>query len=334
MTAAVWMVVLSSMLLLAALTGPSVLRRSAPTLASVPRLAAAALGAGALLWVTGLVFLGPIVAWMSAGPQWLPSRATVVCQRCLAASSPFGDSALTFGIPAFIPLLLPMAGIALVVAGLASEMRQLRDSSASVIAEIRRDSVATKLQGHPVRVIRDDVPRVFALPGRDGGIVISGGALAILTERELSGVLAHERAHVRQRHHLGLAILYGATRYFRWIPVVAAVRAAVPLYLEIAADQAAKRVSGTTAIASALLKLGQSPGAGLGGAAKPSNAAVALHAAGSERVRFLVGMPRPRESRAIATTLVTYGVMLVVAVGVVYWPYIVALLTGCWAGMS
>lgn len=321
MTVFGWLLLLSGMLLVAALAGPWAVRRAGPMLASTPRLATAALTSGALLWITGFVFLGPLVAWMSVGPEWLPAKATAVCQRCLAASSPFGDSAITFAIPAFIPLLAPLAGGALIVVGLAREFLQLREATASLVGRVQRGGSPTTLLGYPVWVGDEDDANAYSLP--DGRIVLSRGLLQLLSASELRGVLAHEDAHGRQRHHLAMAVLFGATRYFRWIPVISAVRAAVPLYLEIAADQAAQRVSGTTAIASALLKLGQRAERG------PGSRAVALHAAGSERVRFLVGAPGPRVSRAMAASFVAYAVMLVVAVGVVYWPYLLALLTGC-----
>lgn len=322
MTVIGWLLLLSGMLLVAALAGPRAVRCAGPMLASSPRTAAAALTMGALLWITGFVFLGPLVAWMSVGPQWLPANATVLCQRCLAASSPFGDSAITFAIPAFIPLTVPLAGAVLIAAGLVREFLLLRQATTSVVGRVEQGSSPTTILGYRVWVRDEDETNAFTLP--TGGIVLSRGLLRALTASELRGVLAHEDAHRRQRHHLAMVVLFGVTRYFRWIPVIAAVRSAVPLYLEIAADQAAQRVSGTTAIASALLKLGQRAEHGLG-----HRPVAALHAAGSERVRFLVGAPRPRASKALAVTLLAYACMLVAAVGVVYWPYLLALGTGC-----
>src|SRR5699024_2334650 len=119
--------------------------------------------------------------------------------------------------------------------------------------------------------------------------------------KELAAVLQHEHAHLRQRHHLYLTILNGTTRYFRWIPFIRAVRAAVPHYLEIAADRAARNVSGTAALAGALLHLGQ-PALPETAAHLPERAV--LHAAGSERIRHLTGHPRPSESTEISLCVV------------------------------
>ncbi|WP_406129254.1 M56 family metallopeptidase [Streptomyces canus] len=51
-------------------------------------------------------------------------------------------------------------------------------------------------------VLDDDVPRAFALPGAPGRIVVSRGMLRCLGDQEREALLAHERAHLRDRHHL------------------------------------------------------------------------------------------------------------------------------------
>jgi Zn-dependent protease with chaperone function len=52
-----------------------------------------------------------------------------------------------------------------------------------------------------VRVIDDEHPAVYCLPGRRR-IVLSTGAVCCLYGRHLEAVLAHERAHLSGRHHL------------------------------------------------------------------------------------------------------------------------------------
>lgn len=51
-----------------------------------------------------------------------------------------------------------------------------------------------------VVVIEGDQPEVYALPGRNGSVIISKGLLALLDADELDVVLAHERSHLRHRH--------------------------------------------------------------------------------------------------------------------------------------
>src|SRR5690625_5114812 len=118
MTAVVLTNGLILLLVVTALAGPSVLRQAAPALARTPRLTAAGFTLGALLWITTLLAVGLVVAWYSSGPAWLPGIAAKVCSRCLAAAQPFADSGMSVGIPAVIPLSLPLIGIILVIAGL------------------------------------------------------------------------------------------------------------------------------------------------------------------------------------------------------------------------
>lgn len=317
---------LSGTLLFAALGGPWLLREAAPALSSAPRFAAIAVTLTALLWVAALVALGPIVAWMSDGPAWLPQQAAEVCGRCLSAATPFGESAMSLGIPAVIPLALPALGALAVLVGLVREFRRVRRSQSALAETIREASEPMTVLGHRVRVTRETRPRAFSVPRRHGGIVVSHGAITALTGAELSSVLDHERAHLSQRHHLFLVVLNGATRCFRWIPFIRAVREAVPHYLEIAADQAARKKTGTTALAGALLKLGQPATPETG---SPIVAHAALHAAGSERIRHLVGRPRPPASLALAAAVGAYAFMLVAAIIAVHWPYLLAVATGC-----
>ncbi|ARF59153.1 peptidase M48 Ste24p [Streptomyces gilvosporeus] len=51
-------------------------------------------------------------------------------------------------------------------------------------------------------VVDDDTPQAFALPGAPGRIVVSRGMLRCLADEEREALLAHERAHLRSRHHL------------------------------------------------------------------------------------------------------------------------------------
>ncbi len=324
MTTVLMAVMLVSVLLLAAFGGPWLLRQAAPALATVPRLAATTLAATALIWIAALLALGPVVAWVSRGPAWLPAEAAEVCSRCLAAATPFSESLVSVAIPAVLPLVLPLLGFGVAAAGLWREFSQLRQTRHRLTHQLRESHEATVL-GHRVSIMSDDSCFAYSLPRRAGGIVLSRGAVASLSPAELAAVLQHEEAHLRQRHHLLLALLGGVTHYFRRVPLIQAVRDAVPHYLEIAADQSAKRVTGTAVLAGALLKLGTS--AGIAGDAHARSAV--LHAAGSERVRLLIGAPRPPASTALAVAAGAYTVMRLTAIVSVNTPYLLAVVAGC-----
>ncbi|WP_405466884.1 M48 family metalloprotease [Streptomyces jietaisiensis] len=50
-------------------------------------------------------------------------------------------------------------------------------------------------------LLDEEVPQAFALPGAPGRIVVSCGMLRCLGDAEREALLAHERAHLRGRHH-------------------------------------------------------------------------------------------------------------------------------------
>ena len=64
-----------------------------------------------------------------------------------------------------------------------------------------------------VRIIDDDRPAVYCVPGRRR-IVVTTGALRCLDSSQLDAVLAHERAHLSGRHHLVLTLSAALTSAF------------------------------------------------------------------------------------------------------------------------
>lgn len=68
-------------------------------------------------------------------------------------------------------------------------------------------SMVCRPLGEPhVVVVEHDSATVYCLPGRRSQIVVTRGALAALSPAELDQVLAHERAHIRARHHVALLV--------------------------------------------------------------------------------------------------------------------------------
>lgn len=267
-----------------ALAGPAVLTKSASTLSRAPRTAIAFLLLAGGLWLAALTTLALVTAWAAAGPALLPGRAADVCQRCIQAANPFElptGSLIPPGLPLLVILLLAVAS----VARASHQTWRLRSTARHEVAEQLGESETIALNGHAVHLIEDVRPRAFSLPTPEGGIVISRGALSLLGPSELAAVLEHEAAHLRQRHHLLSGLVRAWFEPLTWIPLFATIVAAVPHYLELAADDASRRRCGTTALAHALLLLGAPHESDRG-------AGVALHAAGRHRIRHLVA-PEP-----------------------------------------
>ncbi|WP_199429666.1 M56 family metallopeptidase [Qaidamihabitans albus] len=98
---------------------------------------------------------------------------------------------------------------------------------------------------HPVAV-------AYCLPGRNPRIVVSAGARRLLTDAELGAVLAHERAHARERHHLVVAPFQALRRLVPGSTVLTRVCAAIELLVEMCADDRAAHQHGREPLASAL----------------------------------------------------------------------------------
>jgi len=309
-------------LALAAVAGPWLIRRAAPAFVRVPRVAVALLGASLVLWVLALAALGPLLAWLTTGPMLLPTGAGEVCQRCLDAASPFGGLApLHTGVPTVFLLVLPALGLLALALTAGRWARLQRQRARRTCRALMTGAHHTRIAGHVVTLVPDERPVVFALPRRRCGIVISTAAMDLLDDAELAAVLAHEDAHLRQRHHLIATLITSLARPLRLIPLAAAITDAVPHYLEIAADDAARSRVSTPALASALLKLGEP--------AIQAPVAEVLHAAGPSRVGHLVGATTGRLGLPAATLLGAMAVALAVLGALIYLPYLAALATGC-----
>ncbi len=305
--------------------GPWLLRRAAPALVRVPRLAVALAGGGIVVWLATVLAIGPVLAWAGSGPVLLPERAEEVCQRCLAADSPFAAGTADPILPAVVLLAAPAVLVVALIAGLTVQMRVRAQRSRKAARHLGRRACRRQLLGHDVLVTDADHPFALTFPVRHGGIVVSTGALHALDDAELSAVLAHEDAHLHQRHHLVSALVASTASLLGWVPLVSAAAEAIPHYLEIAADNRARHHAGTPALVSALVKLGERAAVGAPAAAS----AYALHAAGPERIRQLV-QPGEGYAGALPAVLVT-GYLMALAVGTlsVFLPYASASLTGC-----
>lgn len=317
----------TALLALMGVYGAPIIRWAAPRLMRTPRLAVGVLSAVLALWLLGIAAVGPMLAWVTtSSPSLLPGRAGEVCQRCLDAASPLGPGA---GVETLIPTI-PLLGAPLILVAvlLISALRSYghrRSSMRDLCQRLSGAAAAETVQGFDVMVVEDPNPVAYALPRRCRAIVVSRRLIDTLTADELSAVLTHEQAHLRQRHHLILTLLESISRPLRAVPLVRTVSAAVPHYLEVAADNTARGHTSTAVLASALLKIGEAPKQSV--AAVPES--LALHAAGTDRIRQLVAPHHSAGATASTLAVVTAGLALLAVSAAVHLPYAHAVLTGC-----
>ena len=153
-------------------------------------------------------------------------------------------------------------------------------------------------------VVEHSDPAVYCLPGRHRRIVITTGALAVLDDAQLHAALAHERAHLDQRHHLVLAFSSGLATAFGRVALFTRAHDETTRLVELLADDVAARTTTRLTLAEALLNLT--------GAPSPQPALAAGGSTAAARVRRLLGPHRPlgRGRTAATATAVTLMVAL------------------------
>ncbi len=135
-------------------------------------------------------------------------------------------------------------------------------ASAAVLRARRRQRNLLSLLAHGdpkvpgALVVDHPAAAAYCVPGLRSRIVISAGTLELLDQAELAAVLAHERAHLRERHDLVLLPFTALLRAFRWCAVARRAESAVALLVEMLADDHALRHRPARELATALLRVG------------------------------------------------------------------------------
>lgn len=105
-------------------------------------------------------------------------------------------------------------------------------------------------------VLDHEVPVAYCLPGLRPRVVLSRGALSLLSYDEVRAVLAHEQAHLDQRHDLVVLPFVALNATFPFLAPVRTARSEVALLIELLADDRAARHHDRTHLARALWKIG------------------------------------------------------------------------------
>ncbi|MFE8944284.1 M56 family metallopeptidase [Streptomyces sp. NPDC007856] len=253
----------------------AVLTLLAPRLARrlTPRPAAWALACAAL--VTAVGWTGSLTLLAFTGIAQIPQ---VAAEGHWSASALRAEDPVYLVVAAVSALVLAASVVSVGVA----TFRQVRH-----VVRARRECAA--LPGDvELAVLDDDAPLAFALPGGPGRIVVSRGMLCCLGDDERAALLAHERAHLRGRHHLFLS-LWRLTSALN--PLLRPLAHTGAFVLERWADEeAAARVGDRAAVARAVGRAALAAA----GASRP-----ALAATGGEvpqRVRALLAPPPARRA--------------------------------------
>ncbi|NUL44905.1 M56 family metallopeptidase [Cellulosimicrobium funkei] len=189
-----------------------------------------------LLW--GLTPFGDSV--IEAGPAFIQALVEGSWIPLLAHDPwlPTRIAAATLALMLFAHLVLTLAVTAVKTVANRRRHRQMVELLAAPPSE--RSHLAESISGPPTRVLPHDVPLAYCLPGLTGSLtVLSRGLLDQLTEPEVAAVVAHERAHLRQRHDLLRLAFEAWHRAVAWLPTTAIAQRAVAGLTEMMADDAA-----------------------------------------------------------------------------------------------
>jgi beta-lactamase regulating signal transducer with metallopeptidase domain len=161
----------------------------------------------------------------------------------------------------------PLTAWMIAFAGLVAATAVLLWTAGCIAREVYRDwrrrrehAALVAAAGRPgdepgVAILDHDSPAVYCLPSGRYRIVISTGALRALTAEQVRAVLAHERAHLRRRHHLALALVGGLARAFPGVPLLSRAPSEAAALAEMAADDDAARRHHRDDLAAALVVL-------------------------------------------------------------------------------
>jgi hypothetical protein len=294
--------------LLAVVAIGSVHGASALRQASWPRRSPAA---AILLW-QALGLAGGLAAVGALVGLGLPGGGAGVARSVLHLATAFRtDGAfrvpVTFGaagtLPAFL-LALRLACLAAGLALLALLCWVLVAASVVALHARRRQHALLSLLAHgdpkvPGALVVDyPNAAAYCLPGLRSTIVVSVGTLQLLGHGELAAVLAHERAHLRERHDLVLLPFTALRRAFPRSATCAEADRAVALLVEMLADDHALRARPARELVSALVRFGTASAC-----ATPVGALAAAHGVEGEvaaRVARLLQPVRPLPAGAVA----------------------------------
>lgn len=110
----------------------------------------------------------------------------------------------------------------------------------------------------PVLRVPHPAPLAYSVGGRRGLLVVSAGVLQ-LPAAQRAAVLCHERAHLRGRHHLIVALAEVLAAAIPWVPLTRRAPRAMRLLVELCADATAVHACGAPAVRAALIAVNAAP---------------------------------------------------------------------------
>jgi Zn-dependent protease with chaperone function len=279
-----------------------------------PRLAVWAWQAATAGLVTTSVLAGLTLLVPAAAISGGVARILHACATTIAGVYGSPDELPTVLLGAVLAIALPVWLVAVAAGTVVHDRRTRRELRLAIALSARRDPSLGVL------VLDSKRAAAFCIPGRKSAVVLTGAALEALSDEELTGVLAHERAHLRGRHHVAVMAARIFSRALPWIPLATHGRRHIERLVELLADDAATRRVGPLDVASAMVTLARMRA--------PSPALAAADDAAALRVTRLLAPipPVPAGQRILVAVAACAAVLGPVALAA--WPLVAALSSG------
>ncbi|QBJ97384.1 M56 family peptidase [Rhodococcus sp. ABRD24] len=212
-----------------------------------PRVALAAWIGSQVMFVLALSAV-PFALWLRPGHQWnIVPPAAVSCVRAIRDGGVWPWFPLV-EVAVWVGGLVFVARIAAVVGSTLVRHRRTTDSHAAVLRIVgRRDSA----EAGDVFQLPGEGFAAYSIGGRTPAIALGDGVVA-LDPVEREAVLAHERAHLRGRHHLLVAWADGFRAALPFVPLSRVGANWVRILVELSADRHAAQSCGPAAVCAAL----------------------------------------------------------------------------------
>lgn len=218
------------------------------------------------------------------------------CVMALRAQYATPGGALLHAAGATATLMLATRAAFMLFVGLRAARRARNEHLNRLHLVARRDS------GLDALVVEHSAAAAYCVPGRGHTVVLTTAAVAALDDDELAGVLEHERAHLRGRHHLVLAAAGALVATLPILPVFRWARAELACLVEMTADDDAATHADRLTLARALVRLAEG--------SVPAMALGAADVAALARVQRLLG---PADGLGLGRRVLIGGALVVTA---------------------
>jgi len=170
------------------------------------------------------------------------------------------------------------------------------------------------------RLLEHPAPVAFCIPGARPLLVLSSGMVAELDGDQLAAVVAHERAHLREHHHLLLLPFVAWEAALPVLPAAGRAHATVRELVEMRADDVALASLSGTAPRRTLARAIVAAAGGAGGTGVPTGALAISGSVTGARVVRLLEPPAPLSAAARWTALAAAGLLLLLPTALLLLP--------------